>query len=89
MAAVAAARAYQNPLEAHQDFLQLFCGSEQGQRVLRQILVWGFAWGTSWHDDPRAHACNEGKRILAHKILSTATVPPPQLRTRAKKPKGE
>ena len=88
MRAIVTAQPYDNdPLKRHQDFLQLFFGSEQGKRVLKQILIWGFAWGTTFDKDERIHALKEGWRQCAHKVLSTATVPPGTLPTRSlKKP---
>lgn len=76
------------PLELHQDFQQLFTGSEQGKRVLRTILLWSRMWGTVFDKDSRIHAFKDGERNLGLKILTAIHVEPKPLPTKAtKKPK--
>ena len=81
---------YQNDSDRYQDFRQLFMGSDQGKRVLYEILSWGklFRPGVMGSPiDPYALAIAEGKRHLTLQLLSIVNIEPPTqpTKTRAKK----
>jgi hypothetical protein len=58
----------------YQDFRQLFTGTEQGRRVLYQILGWGHVFGNpaakAGFDTNKTFHCN-GENNLALKIFGT------------------
>lgn len=67
------------PQAKYEDFRALFMGSDQGRRVLREILAWGrmfkpAAIGTPV--DPYAMAMREGERNMALRLLATVHTEP-------------
>lgn len=70
------------------DFRQLFLGSQQGKRVLHQILTWARLWATNFDPDGRIHAFKEGERNLGQRIVTAINVEPkprPAVQTRKRK----
>ncbi len=67
------------PDDAHRDFVQVF-STEQGQRVLRQIMTWGHHGRANISvvpsADPHLMFLADGERNLACKILSAVTEDP-------------
>jgi len=61
------------PEDQYRDFRQVF-GTEQGQRVLNQILVWSGFWTTSMAGTTHEMAFSEGERNLGLKILAAYSV---------------
>lgn len=74
------------------DFRRVFMGSEEGKRVLREILAWGHMFrssaGRGAPIDPCRLAFHEGERNLALRLLTTVTVEPPERPTETKRTKG-
>jgi len=73
--------------DRYQDFRQVFTGSEQGKRVLREILSWGRLFKPSVMGspiDPYALAIRDGERNSALKLLVVVNNEPPNLQTRSK-----
>ncbi len=84
------AKAYNGPsytdVDRYRDFRQLFLGSEQGKRVLWQMLGWGHVFRSSaamaGHDTNRT-LFHEGERNLALRLFNTIHVEPKERPTRA------
>ena len=74
------------PLDRFKDFRQLFLGSEQGRRVLWQILAWGHMFASSTalaqHDSNKTFTL-EGERNIALRIFAAIHQEPKPLPTRA------
>ena len=70
------------PMDRYREFRQVFLGTEEGKRVLRDILGWGHAWRPVEVMDPtNLNAAyhtfrNCGERNLALKILTAIEVEP-------------
>ena len=62
-------------LRRHQDFRAVF-GSEQGKRVLWQILDWSGIYRTTIGKDRNETYFNEGQRALGLSILRTIHMEP-------------
>lgn len=76
------------PEQRYQDFRQLFMGSVQGQRVLREILSWGKVFRPAVNTspiDPYAVAMREGERNMALRLMVTINVEPPTQQSRTRK----
>ena len=75
------------PMERYRDFRAVFLTTDQGRRVLHEIMRWGHMFNQSYHPvgqvDPYRVMGNEGERSLALKIYGTAMVEPPELPTQA------
>jgi hypothetical protein len=72
-----------NPLDRYSDFRKVFLETEQGRRVLKQILGWGHLLKSHLvrmpHPiDPYAVVAREGERNLAMHIFSVMLVEPPE-----------
>ena len=72
-----------NPVDRYNDFRKVFLETEQGRRVLRQILGWGHLLKShlvrmSRPIDPYAVLGLEGERNLALRIFSIMLVEPPE-----------
>ena len=72
------------PAERYHDFRQLFMGSDQGKRVLREILAWGHLLRPaviSRPVDPYLTHVREGESNMARRLLATVcrepSLPPP------------
>lgn len=66
--------------QRYQDFRQLFTSSEQGKRVLREILSWGHLLQPSIYGtpvDPYLTHMREGEANMARKLLATVYREPP------------
>ena len=62
------------------DFRRLFTGSEEGKRVLREILSWGHLLQPSVFSspvDPYLTHIREGEANIARKLLVTVMIEPP------------
>ena len=69
------------PEERYRDFRRVFTGSEEGKRVLREILSWGHMLRPSAQGspiDPYLTHIREGEANIARRLLITVTVEPPQ-----------
>ena len=70
------------PLDRYSDFRKVFLETDQGRRVLRQILGWGHLLKShlvmSRPIDPYAILAAEGERNLALRIFSVMLVEPPE-----------
>lgn len=67
------------PEQRYQDFRQLFTGSDQGKRVLYQILSWGHMFGNvaaKASFDTNRTFFNNGENNLALKIFGTVQLEP-------------
>lgn len=63
-----------SPQDRYRDFRQVFLGSDQGMRVLYEIIGWGNQFQSSAEKgshDPYKTAFHEGQRSLAIKIIFT------------------
>ncbi len=74
-------------MDRYREFRRLFLGSEEGKRVLHQILSWGGFYRSSWGGasnpefNPYRAALCDGEKNLALKILSAMNAEPSQLPT--------
>ena len=80
--------------ERYKDFRQLFMGSDQGKRVLYQILGWGHMFRSSAAlalHDPYRTQFHDGERNLTLRIFNAVHVEPKDKPTRAvsQRPKNE
>lgn len=69
-----------DPLDRYRDFRRVFLETDQGRRVLKQILSWGNLLRvppTPSPIDPYAVMRSEGGRNLALKIFAIMMVEPP------------
>jgi hypothetical protein len=74
------------PQDRYHDFVRVF-GTDEGRRVLREILSWGrmFRPGTLGAPiDPHLMAMREGERNMALRLLATLHSEPSQRPTRAR-----
>jgi hypothetical protein len=74
--------------DQYHDFRQLFMGTDQGKRVLRQILEWGHLLRPSVARvpiDPYLTHMHEGERNIALKLLSTVHNEPPEPQAKQKR----
>ena len=63
------------------DFRKLFTGSEQGQRVYRELLAWGKIFNVGIHGtpiDPYKMMIAEGHRNFATKLMAAVNIEPPE-----------
>ena len=72
-----------DPMDRYNDFRKVFLETEQGRRVLRQILGWGSLLKSHLvkmpHPiDPYAIVAREGERNLALRLFSVMLVEPPK-----------
>lgn len=79
-----------SPADCYRDFRQLFLSTDQGRRVLHEILSWGHMFRASvpamGDIDPYRVILHEGERRIILKLFSTIHVEPPAARqTRANK----
>ena len=68
------ASAQYSQMDAYRDMRKVFLGSEEGKRVLREILSWGRVFRSpsfSSPIDPYAMAVTFGERNMALKLLAT------------------
>ena len=67
-------------MDRYRDFRQLFMGSEQGTRVLREILAWGHMFRPGFSAggpiDPYRLSIHEGERNMALRLLGTINSEP-------------
>jgi hypothetical protein len=73
-----AARDY-TPMDRYRDFRKVFLGSDDGQRVFRELLSWGHMFKPSANGspiDPLLMAIHEGERNYALRLLATVTREP-------------
>lgn len=76
------------PKDRYHDFRQLFMGSDQGKRVLGEILSWGRLFRPSALGspvDPNLTHIREGERNLCLRLLHTVHNEPPEPQTKAKR----
>lgn len=70
---------YATEMERYADFRQLFLGSDQGKRVLNEIMRWGHTFRSNSNVagyDPIKMNIADGQRGLANRILTTAHIEP-------------
>lgn len=66
-------------MDRYRDFRALFLGTDQGRRVLYEILGWGHMFRPSFQGapiDPNRVMIHEGERNMALKVLSTINKEP-------------
>jgi len=69
--------AERNPIDRHREFSRVFLGSEEGKRVLADIVAWGNMWKSSiYAQSSDVTAAREGARRLVLQILATISVEP-------------
>jgi len=77
------------PADRYHDFRKVFTGSEEGKRVLEEILRWGHLLKSSVRGipiDPYLTHINEGESNMARKLLATVyKEPPPEPKTQTTK----
>ena len=76
-----------SPVERHRDFQKVF-GTDDGKRVLREILSWGRMFRSPVLGkpiDPYAMAVAFGERNIALKLLATVHTQPPDKPQRTRK----
>ena len=76
-----------SPVERYQDFRKVF-GTDEGKRVLREILAWGRMFRAPVLGkpiDPYAMAVAFGERNMALKLMATVHTEPPDKPQRARK----
>ena len=69
------------PKDRYTDFRKTFMGSDEGKRVLREILSWGRMFSPAMNSkpiDPYAMAVREGERNMALRLLVTVYNEPPE-----------
>ena len=69
-----------NPRDRYNDFRKIFLETEQGRRILKQVLAWGHLLHVSpVRDpvDPWRMVFAEGERNMALRIFSVMLVEPP------------
>lgn len=67
------------PLDRYHDFREVFLKTEQGRRVLKQILVWGHLlerFKRTLPIDPHMNSIAEGERSLALAIFTALSREP-------------
>ena len=78
-----------HPMDAYRDFRKVFLGTDEGKRVLREILSWGRVFRSPTFGnpiDPYAMAVTFGERNMALKLLATINHEPrPQATTATRK----
>ena len=70
-----------DPVDRYHDFRQLFLETEQGRRVLKQILGWGHLLRVSTIAnpvDPWRMVFTEGERNMALRLFAAMLVEPPR-----------
>ncbi len=72
-----------DPIDRYNDFRKVFLETEQGRRVLRQILGWGNLLKSHLVRmpnpiDPYTVVAREGERNLALRLFSVMMVEPPK-----------
>lgn len=72
------------PMDRYRDFRKVFMGSEDGQRVFREILSWGHMFKISFDKDPGLLAFKEGERNMALRLIMTVSAEPKSRPTKAK-----
>ena len=76
-----------SPIERYRDFRKVF-GTDEGKRVLREILSWGRMFRAPILGkpiDPYAMAVAFGERNMALKLMATVHTEPPDKPQRARK----
>ena len=80
------------PKDRYQDFRKVFMGTDEGKRVLREILSWGRLFQPSVMSkpiDPYAMAVREGERNMALRLMVTVYNEPPERPERTNKSKSK
>jgi len=70
-----------SPRDKYHDFRRLFTGTDEGKRVMREILSWGRMFKPSILGspiDPYLMAVREGERNMALRLLATVINEPPE-----------
>lgn len=78
--------------DRYRDFRKVFFGTEEGKRVLHELLSWGHMFKPSPSTspvDPYAMAIREGERNIALRLLTTVSVEPVQQPATTTRRKGE
>lgn len=68
------------PKDRYADFRKVFTGTDEGKRVLHEILSWGRMFQPAVNGkpiDPYAMAIREGERNMALRLLATVYNEPP------------
>lgn len=79
-------------MDKYRDFRRVFLGSEEGQRVLCEILSWGHLFSTPAFGRPvdsYAMAISTGEENIARRLLVTINREPKERPKRANTTKGE
>lgn len=70
-------------MDRYRDYRKVFLASDDGQRVLRDILAHCHTFKTSFDKDPGTMAFREGERNVAQFLMFTISNEPKQRPTRA------
>lgn len=82
---VAASEGPYTEMDRYREFRALFLETEQGLRVLHQILAWAHIWNTSMAPTAHEVTFSEGERNLGLKIMAAVEVEPAAKPQRATK----
>ena len=63
-------------MDRYREFRSVFLETEQGRRVLHQILIWGHVWTTSMSEHPHEIFFAEGERNLSLRVLAALRMEP-------------
>ena len=64
-------------IDRYRDFRSLFLSTDQGRRVLYEIMAWGHIYrSTAVRGDPHETYRREGERNMALRVLTTIHVEP-------------
>ena len=78
------------PKERYQEFRKVFMGSDEGKRVLREIVSWGRLLKSpvlANPVDPYLLAIQEGERNIVRRLLVVVNVEPPERPVQSKRSK--
>lgn len=69
-------------MDRYREFRKVFLETDEGKRVMRQIMAWGHIWHSSFDANPAVMSFAEGERGLALKIIAAVNVEPVEKPTR-------
>lgn len=72
-------------MDRYRDFRRLFLETQEGKRVLNQILAWAHMWTTSMQPTPHETVFAEGERNIGLMILAALHHEPTEKPTKSRK----
>lgn len=81
-------KSYRNSMDRFKDFHTVFMTTQQGRRVLAEIMTWGHLWDaipSSGPIDEKAIMFKLGERNMALKLMATLNAEPPAKPDKQKK----